>query len=226
MWSRLLARPRPTARDLIIAGDFADLDPAALAADAFASWRGSGDDLDDVVATVPVPPIGLSCCWSNWPERPQSTLRLAAPGITRADERWPAMFVANFAIGGNFSSRINTRAARAEGRHVRRQLVASTRRVATGLLAVSTAVRTDATAEALGRHRRRSCATRAARLTDDEVSDGRRARRPSRRRWGSNAPTRSSDGSSCCCRRGSRSTMSTPTSPASAPSRPRRPTRR
>ena len=44
----------------------------------------------------------------DWPDAPQSTLRLAAPGITRADERWPGMFVANFAIGGNFSSRINT----------------------------------------------------------------------------------------------------------------------
>ena len=44
----------------------------------------------------------------DWPDAPQTTIRLAGRGITRADDRWPALFVANHAVGGNFSSRLNT----------------------------------------------------------------------------------------------------------------------
>ncbi len=138
----------PRRATLIIAGDFADLDPAALAADAFASWQGSGDDLDDVVATVPVTADRAQLLLVDWPDAPQSTLRLAAPGITRADERWPGMFAANFAIGGNFSSRINTVLREQKGFTYGAGSSLDTGR-STGLVAVSTAVRADATAEAL-----------------------------------------------------------------------------
>jgi len=138
----------PRRASLIIAGDFADLDPAALAVDAFASWEGSGDDADDVVAPAPVTADRAQLLLVDWPDAPQSTLRLAAPGITRADERWPGMFAANFAIGGNFSSRINTVLREQKGFTYGAGSSLDTGR-STGLVAVSTAVRADATAEAL-----------------------------------------------------------------------------
>ena len=58
------------------------------------------------------------------------------------------MFVANFAIGGNFSSRINTVLREQKGFTYGAGSSLDTGR-STGLVAVSTAVRADATAEAL-----------------------------------------------------------------------------
>jgi zinc protease len=138
----------PRRATLIIAGDFADLDPAALAAEAFASWPGSGDEVADVNAPAPVAADQPQLLLVDWPDAPQSTLRLAGPGITRADERWPGMFAANFAIGGNFSSRINTVLREQKGFTYGAGSSLDTGRE-TGLVAVSTAVRADATAEAL-----------------------------------------------------------------------------
>jgi predicted Zn-dependent peptidase len=138
----------PRRATLIIAGDFADLDPAALAAEAFASWTGTDGELDDVTAPDPVTSERAQLLLVDWPDAPQTTLRLAGPGITRGDDRWPGMFAANFAIGGNFSSRINPVLREQKGFTYGAGSSLDTGR-STGLLAVSTAVRADATAEAL-----------------------------------------------------------------------------
>ncbi len=109
----------------------------------------------------------------DWPTAPQSTLRLAAPGITRGDARWAGLFAANFTIGGTFSSRINTVLREEKGFTYGAGSSLDTGRDA-GLITVSTAVRADSTAEALG-----DIVTilRAATgsITDDEVSTAARA---------------------------------------------------
>jgi predicted Zn-dependent peptidase len=106
----------------------------------------------------------------DFPDATQSTIRVGGSGVTRADERWPAMFVANHAVGGSFSSRINTVLREQKGVTYGASSSLDTGRGA-GVLAVSTAVRSGATAESLGdivailRDARDS-------LTDDEVATG------------------------------------------------------
>lgn len=138
----------PRRATLIIAGDFADLDPVALAAGVFGTWTGRGEQPADVPVDVAVPADHAQLIVLDWPDSPQTTLRAAGPGITRGDERWPGMFAANFTIGGNFSSRINTVLREQKGVTYGAGSSLDTGR-ATGLLAISTAVRADATAESL-----------------------------------------------------------------------------
>ena len=138
----------PRRATLIIAGDFADLDPAALAAEALGSWSGDGDSPSAVSHHSAVPAGHAQLILVDWPDAPQSTLRVAGRGITRADDRWPGMFAANFTIGGTFSSRINTVLREQKGFTYGAGSSLDTGRD-TGLVAISTAVRADATAEAL-----------------------------------------------------------------------------
>ena len=148
----------------------------------------------------------------DWPDAPQATLRMAAPGITRADDALAgACSSPTSRSGGTFSSRINTRAAGAEGRHVRRQLQRSTPARSTGS----------------GRPCRPRCAAtrRPRRLPTSSTILRRRCRRHHRRRGGTGVARRHrvrgagfrarrqpwSGGSSCCWRRACRSITSTPT---------------
>lgn len=138
----------PRRATLILAGDFADLDPVALAADVFGGWTGDGGEPSDMVVEQPHPVDHAQLILVDWPDAPQSTLRVAGRGITRADQRWPGMYAANFTIGGNFSSRINTVLREQKGFTYGAGSSLDTGRW-TGLVAISTAVRADATAEAL-----------------------------------------------------------------------------
>ena len=97
---------QPSSAVLILAGDFAGSDPAAAVAAAFGDWAHRGGDLVDAEkAVVNGQPRVLLV---DWPDAPQATLRIAGAGITRGDSRWPAMFVANYVVGGSFGSRLNT----------------------------------------------------------------------------------------------------------------------
>lgn len=138
----------PRRATLIIAGDFAALDPVALVAEAFGAWAGQHERPVEVPTEVAVPVDDAQLVLVDWPDAPQTTLRAAGPGITRGDERWPGMFAANFTIGGNFSSRINTVLREQKGFTYGAGSSLDTGRH-TGLVAISTAVRADATVEAL-----------------------------------------------------------------------------
>ncbi len=137
---------QPSNATLIVAGDFGGEDPATTVTDTFGSWTHQGVDVVAHQSAAPVERAQLILV--DWPDAPQSTLRLAGPGIIRADDRWPAMFVANFAVGGNFSSRINTVLREEKGFTYGASSGLDTNRT-TGLVTVSTAVRADSTAEAL-----------------------------------------------------------------------------
>ncbi len=140
------AHLHPGNATLVVAGDFGGDDPMVSVARGFAGWRREGTMRSAQEPGRPgsTPQVVLV----DFPEAPQATLRLAGPGITRSDERWPQMFVANYAVGGNFSSRINTVLREEKGFTYGATSSLDTSRDV-GLVAISTAVRSDATAEAL-----------------------------------------------------------------------------
>jgi predicted Zn-dependent peptidase len=166
------AHLRPAHATMIMAGDFSGLDPQALVDKAFGEWSrqegGSpGSGAPPVVASTP------RVLLVDWPDAPQSTLRFGGAGIDRGDVRWPAMFVANYAVGGNFSSRINTVLREDKGVTYGANSALDTSR-GTGLVTVSTAVRSDATAQSVA-DVITILAGAAGTLTDEEVENAVRA---------------------------------------------------
>lgn len=140
------AHLHPTSATLVVAGDFGGDDPMLAVRRGFGDWRCEGalPDAHGQAQPCATPHVVLV----DFPDAPQATLRLAGPGINRSDQRWPAMFVANYAVGGSFSSRINTVLREEKGFTYGANSSLDTSRN-TGLVAISTAVRSDATAEAL-----------------------------------------------------------------------------
>lgn len=137
---------QPSSATVVVAGDFAGVDPLDTVSEAFAGWRNARSErLEGEVPTVAPGPRMLLV---DWPDAPQATIRVAGRGITRGDSRWPAMFVANFAVGGNFSSRLNTVLREEKGFTYGASSGLDTGRHG-GLVTLATAVRSDATAEAV-----------------------------------------------------------------------------
>jgi predicted Zn-dependent peptidase len=136
----------PHRATLVIAGDFADIDPFELADRSLGGWARDGD----VAALAEPPRVSRTpqLILVDFPDSTQSTIRIGGPGIARSDERWAAMFVANHAVGGSFSSRINTVLREQKGVTYGASSSLDTGRGA-GVLVVSTAVRSDATAESI-----------------------------------------------------------------------------
>lgn len=162
---------QPAAATMIIAGDFGSVDPVAQVAEALEKWQHTG------VTRSARPPITVAespqVILVDWPDSPQSTLRVAGKAVRRDDDRWQAMFVANYAVGGNFSSRINTVLREEKGvTYGANSALETSRRV--GVLGVSTAVRSDATAEAVADVVKILTAASGT-LTDDEVATSVRA---------------------------------------------------
>ncbi len=137
---------QPSTATVVVAGDFAGIDPFDAVSDAFGGWQHHGGDrlAGDAATVTPGPRVLLV----DWPDAPQATIRAAGRGITRGDPRWPAMFVANFAVGGNFSSRLNTVLREEKGFTYGASSGLDTGRHG-GLVTVATAVRSDAAAEAV-----------------------------------------------------------------------------
>lgn len=162
----------PALATVIVAGDFSTGDPLAEVEAALGNWRGDVPAID----RLPAPAVSEhpQVLLVDWPDAPQATLRVAGPGIPRSDPRWPALFVANFAVGGTFSSRINTVLREQKGVTYGASSSLDTARGA-GLVTVSTAVRSDATAEAVADVVDILREASAGGLTDDEVATGVRA---------------------------------------------------
>ncbi len=136
----------PADAALIMAGDFSSVDPAETVERSLAAWQRPAHPVPDF--EHPEPTQRAQLLLVDWPDAPQATVRVAGKSVTRADRRWPAMFVANHAVGGSFSSRINTVLREQKGYTygATSGLDAGRHR---GTLSVSTAVRTDATADAV-----------------------------------------------------------------------------
>lgn len=94
----------PHGATLVIAGDFAGLDPLAMAEEAFGDWSGptAPHHHEDLL------PAARQRRLISRPGAVQADIRIAAPAIDRADPRWPAFQVACAIVGGTFQSRLNT----------------------------------------------------------------------------------------------------------------------
>ena len=89
---------------LVIAGDFAGLDPAAMAEEAFGDWSGpTAAHHHETLRPAPRQRRLISR-----PGAVQADIRIVAPAIDRTDPRWPAFQVACAIVGGTFQSRLNT----------------------------------------------------------------------------------------------------------------------
>jgi zinc protease len=162
----------PGNATMILAGDFGSVDALGAVENSFGSWSHTGCEVAPG-ADRPIVQGARQLLLRDWSDAPQSTLRFAGPGILRSDARWPSLFVANFAVGGNFSSRINTVLREQKGVTYGAGSSLDTGR-GIGLFTVSTSVRTDATAESVADIV--SILTDAAgNLTDEEVETGIRA---------------------------------------------------
>lgn len=137
---------QPCGATLVVAGDFGDLVPAAAVGRCFGDWDRRG--VAAVAGSTPTVSRKPSVVLVDWPGAPQSTLRIGGAGIPRSHGQWPALFVANYVVGGNFSSRLNTVLREQKGMTYGVGSTLDTGRAA-GVFGVSTSVRADATAEAL-----------------------------------------------------------------------------
>lgn len=161
----------PGVATLVVAGDFSALDPEQLAERSLGRWAlVDGRSVDPEESPASRRPRLLLI---DWPDAPQATLRLAGPGITRGDPRWPALFVANYVVGGSFGSRLNTVLREQKGlTYGVSSTLDSGRQV--GLVGIGAGVQSAATAEAVAETLvilRDAGGT----LTDEEVAVGVRA---------------------------------------------------
>ncbi len=162
---------QPANATLVIAGDFLDVDVHDVAAAGLGGWEHVGGRV--VEGEQAQVHDGPQLALVDWPDAPQATVRVAGEGVTRGDPRWPALFVANYAVGGNFSSRVNTVLREQKGVTYGASSTLDTGRRA-GIVSVSTAVRSDATAQSLADIVAIVAAARGA-ITDDEVATAIRA---------------------------------------------------
>ena len=156
----------PADATLILRGAFSPADPPASVARRLAGWQRAAHPVAEFERAQPAG--GPQLLLLDWPDAPQATVRVAGQSVTRTDLRWPAMFVANHAVGGSFSSRINTVLREQKGYTYGATSGLETRRH-TGTLSVSTAVRTDATAAAVA-DLVDIVTTAGGSITDDEVA--------------------------------------------------------
>jgi zinc protease len=161
----------PDLSTLVLVGDFTGINVEHVVSRCLADWSGS----QQPPSATEKPPIAdaASLLFIEWPDAPQSTLRVAGPGVTRADPLWPALFVANHAVGGSFSSRINTVLREEKGYTYGATSSLDSSRSA-GLFTVSTAVTTGATAAAVSDILAIVAGARGT-LTDEEVGTAVRA---------------------------------------------------
>ncbi len=137
----------PGAATLVVAGDFSALNVQELADRALGRWASTEGT---VVEAEPSPASRQPrLLLIDWPDTPQATVRLAGPGVTRGDLRWPALFVANYVVGGSFGSRLNTVLREQKGlTYGVSSSLDSGRNV--GLVGIGASVRSAATAAAVG----------------------------------------------------------------------------
>ncbi|MHB1007867.1 MAG: M16 family metallopeptidase [Propionibacteriaceae bacterium] len=94
----------PTGSTLVVAGDFAGLDPLALAEAAFGDWLDAGPSGRHEAPSGAAPRRRLV----SRPGAVQADVRIAAPAVDRTDPRWAAFHIACSVLGGTFQSRLNT----------------------------------------------------------------------------------------------------------------------
>jgi predicted Zn-dependent peptidase len=93
---------RPGTAVLVLVGDAAPARMVDLAAEALAGWSGTAAKAR--VPGLPTPPAGPLLVVDR-PGSVQTSVRLARTALTRTDDGYPALQLANLIFGGYFSSR-------------------------------------------------------------------------------------------------------------------------
>lgn len=138
-------RLRPGGATLVAVGDFKPQRFLDLAAKAFAGWQGDGGSkpIKAPPATEPGPVLII-----DRPGAVQTNIRLAGPALTRTDDGYPALAVANMVFGGYFSSRLVNNIREDKG-YTYSPRSAFDHRQASSTLTVTADVATEVTAPAL-----------------------------------------------------------------------------
>ena len=137
---------RPASAALVLAGDITPDAARALAQRAFGDWHGAPPPPPGPrPAYVPHPALYLV----DRPGLPQSALAIGGPGEPRATPAYVPLEITNNVLGGLFSSRLNLNLREAHGYTYGAQTWFQYSRD-TGFFNLSSQVRTDATAAALG----------------------------------------------------------------------------
>ncbi len=108
------AHYRPERAALVVAGDLGEAELRALVEPLFGAWRGEGE----AAPSRPLPPARLVAARTvlvDKPGAPQTALALVAPGPFASAPDAAAIDVMNAALGGLFTSRINTQLREVKG---------------------------------------------------------------------------------------------------------------
>lgn len=139
----------PGRATLIVAGDLAGLDLAAIANEHLGTWMGDGaDDASGTPTRAAANPAGGRIVLVDRPDSPQSELRVGHVGMARKTPDFYAISVLNAILGGIFDSRLN-RVIREEKGYSYAIWSSFEMRRAAGPFVVRTAVETDVTVPAL-----------------------------------------------------------------------------
>lgn len=161
------ARFRPAGMTVVMAGAVTAEEGARMVGDVFGSWQGAAAApvrADDTPAsrTRAVHLVGK-------PQAPQSELRIGHVGVPRAHEDYFSIVVMNAILGGLFSSRINLNLREAHGYTYGAHTSFDWRRQS-GPFAADTAVKSDATADAIREVLTEFERMRAAPVSSEELS--------------------------------------------------------
>ena len=154
---------------LVLVGDLDPTDAVARVEKALAGWSGG--------QAAPLPALpelrARDLLLVDRPGAVQSQLRLSAPAVGRTDPRYPALQLANLALGGYFSSRLveNLREDKGYTYHASSSLELDPHGA---VLAVETDVASEVTAPALLEARYELGRLAVVPPTDDEVESARR----------------------------------------------------
>lgn len=136
---------RPGDATLVVAGDCAHADVAAIADDAFGGWSGMGGAPLASAPALPEPPR-LNVI--SRPGAPQSELRIGHVSVARNTPDYHALVAANMVLGGQFVSRLNLNLREEKGFTYGARTSFDFRRLP-GPFSVQVSVQTAATAEAI-----------------------------------------------------------------------------
>lgn len=136
---------RPGDATLVVAGDCAHADVAAIAEDAFGGWTGTGGAPLASGPALPEPPR-LNVI--SRPGAPQSELRIGHVSVARNTPDYHALVAANMVLGGQFVSRLNLNLREEKGFTYGARTSFDFRRLP-GPFSVQVSVQTAATAEAI-----------------------------------------------------------------------------
>ena len=138
------ARYQPSVSTLIIAGDVSVEDGVKLARKVLGGWKGSASETAPTAAAPARTSRAVHIVPK--PDAPQSELRMGHIGLARSHPDYFPVLVMNSVLGGLFSSRINLNLREVHGYTYGAFSGYSWRR-APGPFVVSTAVKSDVTAE-------------------------------------------------------------------------------